>query len=140
MNKKILSLFAILAVLTVVAVPVFASQTIPTSCTMSNNVGIQGCPSSGECSFENNNAPCGVCCLLNSVYTVTNWIFIGLLLLAALFIIIGAVTFVTSAGDATKTTQAKNYILYAAIGIAVALFSRAVPSLVKAVLGVGTGA
>ena len=76
-----------------------------------------------------------MCCLLNAVYTVTFWIFIGLMALSALMIILGAFTFVTSGGNPDKTTQARNYIIFAAIGIAVALFSRAVPSLVKLIVG-----
>jgi cellulose synthase/poly-beta-1,6-N-acetylglucosamine synthase-like glycosyltransferase len=76
-----------------------------------------------------------MCCLLNAVYTVTFWIFIGLMAISALMIILGAFTFVTSGGSPDKTTQARNYIIFAAIGIAVALFSRAVPSLVKLVVG-----
>jgi len=80
-------------------------------------------------------ADCGVCCLLNSVYTVTDWIFIFLMALSALMIIVGAFEYVTSAGDPGKTEKGRNYIMYAAIGIAVALFAKAIPAIVRMMIG-----
>ena len=43
--------------------------------------------------------------------------------LAVVFIIIGGIQYVLSAGDSKKTAQAKNTILYALIGVAVAIFA-----------------
>ncbi|MFA5013627.1 MAG: pilin [Candidatus Paceibacterota bacterium] len=139
MNKKLLSFFAVLAIFTMFAVPVLtlAQQNAPTQCTITKDVGITGCDK-GDCIFNDSAAekPCAICCLFNTLYTVIDWIFAILMVVVALMIILGAVTFVTSAGDPTKTATAKNYILWAVIGLVVALFAKAVPPLVKLVMGV----
>jgi len=88
----------------------------------------------GVCKYTESN--CGMCCLLNSVYNVTDWIFIILITISSLMIIWGAIMFTTSSGDPEKTGKARQLIIFAAVGIAVALFSRAVPSIVKMVIGV----
>lgn len=41
--------------------------------------------------------------------------------LALIFVVVGALQYVLSAGDAKRTATAKNTILYAAVGVAVAL-------------------
>ena len=74
-------------------------------------------------------------CLLNTVFTVTNWIFYILTLLAVLFIIYGGFTYLTSSGDPTKSAKGKGILTYAIIGLAIALLAKFVPSLVKFVLG-----
>jgi hypothetical protein len=45
-------------------------------------------------------------------------------------IILGALRYVISAGDASKITQAKNTILYAVIGLVVALLAFAIVNFV----------
>ncbi len=143
MNKKFLSLLIFVSLLVAIIVPVsvFADNTTALNgCNITNDLGVTQCPVGSvtapvACDYNNTNFSCGLCCLLNAVYTVTFWIFIGLMAISALMIILGAFTFVTSGGNPDKTTQARNYIIFAAIGIAVALFSRAVPSLVKLIVG-----
>jgi len=88
----------------------------------------------GVCKYTSSN--CGMCCLLNSVYNVTDWIFIILITISSLMIIWGAIMFTTSSGDPEKTGKARQLIIFAAVGIVVALFSRAVPPIVKMVIGV----
>ncbi|MFA5013628.1 MAG: pilin [Candidatus Paceibacterota bacterium] len=156
MNKKILSFFAALAIFTMFAVPVLtlAQDNAPTSCKitktevadMTNAAKEKICPAVDvDCPFEykdtdpDNLKSCAICCLFNSIYVVVDWIFAILMVVVALMIILGAVTFVTSAGDPNKTGTAKNYILWAVIGLIVALFARAIPPLVKLVIGVNNG-
>lgn len=43
--------------------------------------------------------------------------------MAVLFIIIGGIRYIISAGDSTQIQKAKNTILYAVIGLGLALFS-----------------
>jgi len=62
-------------------------------------------------------------------------IFVFLLAIAVIMIIMGAFSFVTAGGDPEKTMKARNYIMYAAIGIAVALLAKAVPAMVKMIVG-----
>jgi hypothetical protein len=140
MNKKIiLSLIAFVALIGIIA-PVIVSAQVgaPDKCyiTKSAVIGLEGinCPA-GECSFDSDVFDCGLCCLLNSVYTVTDWIFIFLMALSALMIIIGAFNYVTSAGNPEKTKTGRDFIMYAAIGIAIALFAKAIPAIVKMMIG-----
>lgn len=78
---------------------------------------------------------CGMCCLLNGIYNITDWVFVVLMAVSSLMIIWGAVLFTTSSGDPEKVGRARNLIIFAAVGIAVALFSRAVPPAVKMIIG-----
>jgi hypothetical protein len=77
----------------------------------------------------------GMLCLLNTIYNITDWIFVILMALAVIFVIIGAFTLVTAAGSPEKVSSGRNYIMYAAIGIVVALLARAIPALVKMIVG-----
>lgn len=54
--------------------------------------------------------------------------------LAVLFLLVGAVRYVTSNGDQSMITQAKNTILYAVVGIVVALSGFAIVQLVVGTL------
>lgn len=96
--------------------------------------GVCSCP--GFCSYNDPGSPCGACCLLNAVYNLTDWIFVGLMAISALMIIYGAYLFVTAGQNPSNADKGRNLLMYAAIGIAIAFFSRALPSLVKLVLGV----
>lgn len=80
----------------------------------------------------------GMCCLLNTLYSISDWIFVVLVALSGIFVTIGAFTLLTAAGDATKITSGRNYILYAAIGLVVGMLSRAIPNLVTMIGGLGT--
>jgi len=86
------------------------------------------------CNFTN--TECGMCCMINIVYNITNWVFVILMSISSLMIIWGAVMFTTSAGDPEKTGKARQLIIYAAVGIVVALFSQAIPMMLKFVVGV----
>ena len=83
-----------------------------------------------------NTGDCGMCCLLNGIYNITDWVFVVLMAVSSLMIIWGAVLFTTSQGNTDSVTKARQLILFAAVGIAVALFSRAVPPAVKMIIGV----
>ena len=87
-----------------------------------------------NCAYETGS--CAMCCLLNSIYVITDWIFVILIAISMMMIIYGAVLFTTSSGDPEKTGKARQLILFAAVGLAVAFFARAVPALVKVILAV----
>lgn len=63
--------------------------------------------------------------------TVIRWIYTLVFILAVLFILLAAFNFVTSKGDPEKVKTAKNQIIYAAVGIAVALLSYAIVTLIQ---------
>ena len=77
----------------------------------------------------------GMICALSSVYTVVDWIFVGLMAVVVLFTILGAFDILTAAGDPEKVKKGRERIMYAMIGLAVALLSRAVPGIVNSLIG-----
>jgi len=128
--KKILS--ALISLSLLVPMIAFAQAT---QCIMAHDVNVTGCPSSGACVFATNPL-CGLCCVLNALYTATDWIFIVLMVVVALMVAWGGFSIATAAGAPEKVASGRNFILYSLIGLAVALLARALPALVKALLGV----
>ena len=77
----------------------------------------------------------GTVCLINTIYSITDWIFYILMAFVGVMIIIGAFTIITAGGAPEKVTSGRNYVLYAVIGMVVAFFARAIPAIVKTVIG-----
>ncbi|MCX6789612.1 MAG: pilin [Candidatus Gribaldobacteria bacterium] len=77
----------------------------------------------------------GIVCLLNTVYNVTNWIFYLMMIGVVILFVIAAAMFMMSSGDAEKTKKAKNMMVYAIIGLVIALVAKLVPSVVKLIVG-----
>ena len=144
MNKKTLALILSAVIISFSAVGFVAADTSTNldGCRINN---ISRLPSTLTCTTSlngsgqsvclYNTADCGMCCMLNGVYNVTDWVFVVLMAIASFMIIWGAVLFTTSSGDPEKTGKARSLILYAAVGIAVALFARAVPPAIKMIIG-----
>ena len=140
--KKFFTVLISLAVVLAFTAPVVTAQVDPdaagaTACEIDDTGRISAGTNlscSNPCDFTDN-ADCGVCCMLNIIYRITDWIFFILIALAVLFVIIAGFMFVTSGGSPEKTLAARNYLIYAAIGVAVALIARAVPAIVKAITG-----
>jgi len=106
---------------------------MPTDLTCNTTIQTVNGQTSYYCLY--NDGDCGMCCLLNGVYNITDWVFVILMAISSLMIIWGAVLFTTSGGDPNKTGSARQLILFAAVGIAVALFARAIPPAVKMIIG-----
>ncbi|MDD4990430.1 MAG: pilin [Candidatus Pacebacteria bacterium] len=77
----------------------------------------------------------GMVCTLNSVYTVTNWVFYIMTIVAVLMIVFGGFTYITAAGDPTKAGKGKGILMFAIIGLAIALIAKLIPSLVRFIIG-----
>lgn len=98
----------------------------------------QGLKCTTNCNYTTNmsssNADCGTCCLLNSVYNITDWLFLIIMAVSVVMIVLGGVIFMKSGGDPTELDKAKKQILFAAVGIVVALLAKAVPSIVLSIV------
>lgn len=138
MNKKIAFGLVFCGLLSLFIVPLMVSAEAPGGCTISGGnlerLASTGLNCSSTCNYDSNN-DCGLCCLLSSVYNVTDWVFVLLMAFSTVMIIWGAFDFVRSGGSLEQTTAAKNRIIFAAVGIVVALFSRAVPSIIAMIVG-----
>ena len=147
--KKILSISVVILALMVIAAPMVLAQAAPTEiskCVMSHtltdsswtNLGIS-CPDSGaDCPFINavgTNFTCGACCLMNSIYTVTNWIFLIIIIIAGIFILLGAFNIITAGGSPEKANVGRSYIIYAVAGVIVALLAKVIPTVARNIIG-----
>lgn len=63
-------------------------------------------------------------------YTVITWVLIAVGILCVVFIIIGGIKFATSSGEPDKTKSARNTILYAVIGLVIAVLANVIVSIV----------
>ena len=140
--RKTLSTLIVLSIAALLIAPAVFAQTPPAAvdqCTMRHTLsGFTGftCPAkTNACLFDSTTYTCGACCLLDTVYTITDWIFYLVFAVAIIFIIMGAFTIVTAGGSPEKVTAGRNYILYAVIGILVGLAAKGIPAIARAILG-----
>lgn len=66
----------------------------------------------------------------STVGSIVNWLLFAIGAIAVIMIVWGGIKFATSAGDSNKVTAAKNTILYAVIGLAVAVLAFAIVNFV----------
>jgi len=65
---------------------------------------------------------------------ITQWAFAILIFIAVFFIIVGGYYYVTAGGDAAKLGVARNFLIYALIGVAVAFLARGLVAFVNTVI------
>jgi len=106
----------------------FTTDAINTLC---NTTAISG---GAKCYLERS-AEFGVVAMFNTLYTVTNWVFYIMTVVAVLMIVFGGFTYLTAAGDPGKAGKGKSILMYAMIGLAIALIAKLIPSLVRFILG-----
>ena len=74
-------------------------------------------------------------CTIDTIYTVTDWIFWIVMILALLMFVIGGGIFVTSAGDPERAARGKKIVVYGIIGLAIALLAKLIPAVAKFLIG-----
>jgi len=145
--KKILASLTLAIMAVAFLAPVALAENVPaeiSNCTMRHNLNGNdfrnkgfNCPGSGACNFNNTTDTCGTCCLLDTIYTVTDWIFLGVVTIAGIMILIGAFNIVTAGGSPEKVNTGRQYIIFAAVGIIVALMAKLIPTIAKNIVGLG---
>ena len=150
--KKTLLALVLIGFLAVSLVPMVASaQEAPNECcTLNRAITLDGdecladqvaaptVAAAGDCTGSHCTASAekwGMFCLMNTLYGITDWIFVILVALAGIMVIMGAFTLLTAAGNPEKITSGRNYVLYAAIGLVVGFLAKAIPNLVKMISG-----
>ena len=133
--KKIIIYSTILAAAFILFPQAASAQPIE-GCLLERDVGVEECKThiGFICNFELD-PECGICCLMQIIYNIAEWVFVVMVAVAALLVIIGAFNIMTAAGSPDKITSGRNFILYAAIGLAVGLLARAIPPIVQMVVG-----
>lgn len=129
--KKII----VLAILAAMMVPTVAAALPVESCTIGHDLRDFDVACSRNAVVNDSTPAWGMCCMLDAIYTVTDWIFFILLAVVSLLVIWGGFTIATAGGAPDKVNEGRNYILYALLGLALALLSRAIPSIARALVG-----
>ena len=107
-------------------------------------VGEIGIVAAGECYAKGSTitanlkdeADWGGVCTMDTVYTVTDWIF---WIFLAFVVIMGVWTgfmFMTAGGDPGKIEKARGMIVYLVIGIVVAVIVKLIPALTRSIIGI----
>ena len=134
MKKIFTTLVLTIALVATVAPMAVSAQGAATECSMAdlaiNPTRYTGLSCTTPCVFSAT-PDCGMCCLLSTLYNITDWIFVIFVFVAVLFVLLGAYQIITAGGTAEKVSTGRQYLMYAAIGLAVAFLSRAVPAIVK---------
>jgi hypothetical protein len=139
--KKILAILVLLSAVLVMVAPaaVVAQEELPKSCTIKRDTGIDGCPLVGETSTYDTKYKTvtgAICCLMSSIYYVTDWVFTILVIMSVFIGIMGGFTMVTAGGNPENVTKGRNYMMYAVIGVGIAFIAKAIPSIAKAMMGI----
>jgi len=136
--KKTLISIALVGFLTVITLaPMAALGAVtgpPSGCNITRDVGVTDC-SQGECNFSEEGSVCGMCCVLQTIYNVTDWFFVALVALTTVLVIYGAFMILTAGDSEEKVGKGRKWIMYAALGLLVAFLAKAVPQVVKMVSG-----
>ena len=128
-------LFAVAGMMLFSAFPVFAADEPVDSCTLLRAVTIGTVTKNANAVVNATTSNWGAFCFINSLNVVTNYVFIALFVLAALLIAIAGFLFITAGGDPEKTKKAQSMVLYAVIGIVVALLARVIPNIASSIVG-----
>lgn len=103
---------------------------IPAATLVASHAAFAGTEGSVRTGLDATGASAGSGDLTSIFHKVTNILFIIIGALAVIMLIIGGIMYVTSAGDSKRVESAKNTILYAIIGIVIAVFAGAIVNFV----------
>tara|TARA_Y100000310_G_scaffold328264_1_gene396129 strand:- start:68 stop:511 length:444 start_codon:yes stop_codon:yes gene_type:complete len=88
----------------------------------------------GSCFLSTPQGPQTAGEVLQIIENVGNWVFAFFLAISLIFLIWGAFEFVIGQGEPQKISDAKQRLLWAVIGIAIALLANAVPYVLRSIL------
>ncbi len=104
--------------------------------TVNNGGGMGGSNTGGSGGAVRFNNPLSTDSFEALIMGIINWILGIVVSLAILFLIIGGLMYITSAGDEERIKKAKNIILYAVVGLGVVILSWSIITELKDILGV----
>jgi hypothetical protein len=142
MKKIVLGLILLLILPNLVLAD--ATVTAPeeiTKCKMRHKLeGFSGitCPTSTtplECEYKSATYTCATCCLLDTIFTITDWVFYLVLSVAIILVIWGAYQIMTAGGAPDKIKSGRDFILWSIVGLIVALLAKSIPSIARTIIG-----
>ena len=72
--------------------------------------------------------------ILARIQIIANWIFAIFLALSVIYIVLAAFQFVTGGGDPAQVSGARQKLIYAMIGIAIALIAAGFPAILRSIV------
>ena len=145
--RKILSVLILSVFLVGLIVPMLAQgqEDLPNSCKLTKanakwkDAKCVEPKTGGEiCPFDDgvaDHADCGMCCLLQTVYNVCDWLFYLMMVAVVIVFVIAGARYMMAAGDPEKSKGAKGMMIYGIVGLVIALIAKLVPSVVKLIVG-----
>jgi hypothetical protein len=141
MKKIVLGLILLLILPTFVLAD--ATVTAPeeiTQCKMRHVLtGFSGitCPTTSPmtCEYKSATYTCATCCLLDTIFTITDWVFYLVLSVAIILVIWGAYQIMTAGGAPDKIKSGRDFILWSIVGLIVALLAKSIPSIARTIIG-----
>ena len=122
--KKLFSIFLVIMVLSMIVVPVAFAQVG----TDADKLPVpEKFPTTGPSTGNE---------VLQQVGVIGNWIFAILMGIALIFIVLGAMQFITGGGDPTKVSEARQKMIWAAVGIGFALLASFFDDIVGGLLNI----
>jgi hypothetical protein len=129
--KKIIPGLILISLLALLVAPVTVkAQAMVDACTIRNSKtsAVLGCTGLGVGSSALY-VDYAICCLMDKIYQVADWIFLILMALVIIFILYGGFLIITAGGSEEKVTKGKTYITWALVGFVIAILARALPNI-----------
>ena len=72
---------------------------------------------------------------IDALRTLTDWLFVILVVIAVIFIVLAGLQFITGGGDPAAVSMARTKLIWAAVGIGIALLARGLPAAIQNLIG-----
>lgn len=72
---------------------------------------------------------------IDALETLTDWLFVILMVIAVVFIVLAGLQFITGGGDPAAVSAARTKLIWAGVGIGVALLARGLPAAIENLIG-----
>lgn len=102
----------------------------PTSCNVRHNITMLG-DKFADCTQGITSYETGAhCCLVDRILTFIDWFFWALIIISFFMLLIGAFNILTAGGNPDKVALGRKYLMFAAIGLVLALFTFIIPRMI----------
>jgi hypothetical protein len=75
---------------------------------------------------------------IDLIGVVVDWLFVFLVAVSVIFIVLAGFQFVVGGGEPTSVSQARTKLMWAAVGIVIALLAQGVPTALESIFGTGS--
>lgn len=135
MKKKLSFCIFFLAFFLLGTTQVFAAGGFLEPCNPGNTCsGDLVCQDGKICVFKGGEGPQSGGDVLVIIKNITNWVFAFMMVLSVLFILVAAFEFITNGGEPAKINEARWKLIWAAVGIVIAVLANSFPSVIQQIL------